>query len=298
MNYRVLGGAILSTAMAGGIFYYFNFVYRKKNILEKDDHDDEDYECKYYDQYLDLSNNTLSSMYDNNNELKIVKESTPSGDIIMHYDTSLDYYKYYINDKNIPYKYLETVSRKFCIDHDCKGHYIDLFEEIELSKKKILQEHFSIKNKVKTEVNRVFATFKKYNNNNENQTKKQYVVPDKSNRYKYMGKYQEFLTEKEKKEKEENDKSSNGLKLSYKDFMIKVNEPDNEADNEPDNEPDNDEVLSDPINDSVNETINYILNSFSSSKSLSNDDKNEDDDKSTLSDLVDDIYNSSSVSED
>ena len=38
----------------------------------------------------------------------------------MNYDNSNNLFVYYTNTKDIPYKYLETVSRQFVIVNDCK----------------------------------------------------------------------------------------------------------------------------------------------------------------------------------
>ncbi len=203
MNYRILGGALVSTVLAGTFFYYFKYCKCKIDKPEK-----YYYENEYIEEFENLDENTLNVDISDNSIPLHVTEETPNGTIIMYFDLSYNHYKYYINDKNIPYKYLETVARKFCITHNCKSHYVELFKEIFNSRKKMIEEQNTPKlNKPSLVLNNVFAKFKKYKTKNE----KKYVVPEKTNNYKYMGKLDDF---NKKTELQEN------KKLSYSDFKL------------------------------------------------------------------------------
>ena len=48
-----------------------------------------------------------------------IKEDTPAGVIYLNYNIDYESFDYYTN-KTIPYKYLDTVARKYMIDNNCK----------------------------------------------------------------------------------------------------------------------------------------------------------------------------------
>lgn len=203
MNYRILGGAVFSTVLAGSFYYYFKYL--KCNIDKPEEYY---YENEYLKEFENLDENSLNIDISDNSLPLHVTEETPNGTIIMYFDLSYNHYKYYINDKNIPYKYLETVARKFCITHNCKSHYIELFKEIYNSHKKMIEEQNAPKLHTHVPVlNKVFAKLKKY----KTKAKKKNVVPEKTNNYKYMGKLDDF---NKKTELQEN------KKLSYSDFKL------------------------------------------------------------------------------
>ena len=74
------------------------------------------YEEKYLEKYKKLENNDLVS-----DEIKFIEDLTPAGIVKLAYDKYNRHFIYYCNKKNIPYKYLETVSRLFVVEKDCKN---------------------------------------------------------------------------------------------------------------------------------------------------------------------------------
>ena len=109
-----------------------------------------------------------------------VMESTPSGNVIMIYDKVKESFKYY-SDNNIPYRFLEVVSRKYVKMFDCRPLYVDMEEELRLLDEKELKERELKEKELKDlkeredkeptkekelkpiEPKNVFAKFKKYN---------------------------------------------------------------------------------------------------------------------------------------
>ena len=223
MNYKILGVAFFSTAV-GGLYLYYNH-YKNKDFDEEEEEDVLDFfENNYLTEFEKLEEKKLEG--DNHlsedmiyTDISFVDLESPNGKIVMYYDTSLNHYKYYIDNKTIPYKYLETVSRKFCIDFDCKSNYIDLFKEIDLSKQKILEEQLKDSSLNNTGVKGggsmggIFAKLKTYKTNT-----KKVVVPEKTNNYKHMGKYNDFYDIKKKEE-------IVVKPLSYKDYLCSPEEP-------------------------------------------------------------------------
>jgi hypothetical protein len=104
---------------------------------------------------------------------KYVIEYTPLGNVLMFYNHEKLAFEYY-SDLTIPYRYLETVARKYVVTFNYRPLYIDMEEELKeyekkLQEKEILEklENDKIKNNSAlnstTKSKDVFAKFKNYN---------------------------------------------------------------------------------------------------------------------------------------
>jgi hypothetical protein len=139
-------------------------------------------------------------------------------------DKDSDYMRYnkedegfeYWADKNIDYKYLETVARKYVTVFSCRDLYIDRFgllkekvlnlkEQIEENKKKAEEE--DEEESKEEETDDVFASFKSYNQSSNDKVQKEKteltrndLVCDEANKYLHRGKLKEanFGEKKEK----------------------------------------------------------------------------------------------------
>lgn len=76
------------------------------------------YEDKYKDKFEPLKDNLLTKT---NN---ILIEQTPIGNVIMFYNSDKTRFEFYA-DKTIPYRFLETVARKYVITFKCKSVYVE-----------------------------------------------------------------------------------------------------------------------------------------------------------------------------
>jgi hypothetical protein len=163
----------------------------------QDEKDNEDEETEPYKK----TKEELTEDFVNNLSLKTVTETTPRGDVLMYYSSKLNSFVYHSKTKEIPYKYLETVARKYVIEYKCKKLYIDIRKEYE----KGLHKYNEIKEKgEKEEENKdsndnkkkqIFAKFKTYNRKGEvhnKQKDKIYILREQSNRYSYRGKIEEY----------------------------------------------------------------------------------------------------------
>ena len=136
---------------------------------------------KYEDKYLDLYKKT-ESVFCSDEKIEglknmILMENTPLGNVIMYYDKSRETFIYY-SDSNIPYRYLEVISRKYVVMNNCKQIHVDMEQEIkeaqekleqkkqeEEEKKKQLEQNPDEKNSSTIVKKDVFAKLKKYNTN-------------------------------------------------------------------------------------------------------------------------------------
>jgi hypothetical protein len=101
-------------------------------------------------------------------------EKTPLGNVLMYYNNSRESFEYY-SDNTIPYRYLETVSRKYVKTFNCRYLYVDMEYEIsvaerklkEILEKKAIEEEEIKKNILENHTvvskKNVFAKFKSYN---------------------------------------------------------------------------------------------------------------------------------------
>lgn len=115
-------------------------------------------------------------------------ENTPLGNVMMFYDDSRETFTYY-SDSTIPYRYLETISRKYVIMYHCASLYIDMEDEIkEAERKRDLEKEKEEKDKRERnerqdkggeEKKSVFAKLKKYNRSD---AKSQIIQPGSSNK--------------------------------------------------------------------------------------------------------------------
>lgn len=99
-------------------------------------------------------------------------ETTPRGEIVMHYDAEKKTFNYYSNSKNIPYSTLDAVARKYVCLHKDPSIYIDLRDEIQKGREKCIKKDKDDKLKLERSKNKngtlpspkksLFAAFKNY----------------------------------------------------------------------------------------------------------------------------------------
>ena len=170
------------------------------------------------DQRLDKLNNCF------------IIENTPLGNVLMIYDTKKTSFRYY-SDNTIPYRYLETVARKYVKQFDCRPIFIDMEEELKISEERFeierkereekeeaekkKREESTKNNQPLEEKKNVFTKFKSYNKDagssktsyaappknsipsnkitieHEKEKEKQFLK-DRANRYTYEGKFANF----------------------------------------------------------------------------------------------------------
>lgn len=187
------------------------------------------------DGYDKLKKETKDSAYDFivQEHLKRLKncyimENTPQGNVLLIYDLDRCSFKYY-SDNTIPYRYLETVGRKYVKQFNCRPIFVDMEEELRLAEEKWAKEQEKerlekeeketrlkeelVSSKKTVEKKNVFAKFKSYNKEagtgkvssvappknsipnqkiSEKQENEKVLLKEKANRYTYEGKMANF----------------------------------------------------------------------------------------------------------
>ena len=95
-----------------------------------------------------------------------LRETTPRGDIVMYYCAETKSFNYYSNSKNIPYSTLDAVARKYVCLHKDPSIYIDIRDELQQGREKVLKKNKGVKLKLERDCRdtkkSLFATFKNY----------------------------------------------------------------------------------------------------------------------------------------
>jgi len=187
----------------------------------------EDEECEISKLKMEAHNFVIKERLDGlkNN---FIFEKTPLGNVIMYWNNSRESFEFY-SDNTIPYRYLETVGRKYVKTFNCRQIYVDMeFELSEFERKQKEKQDDSIKlleekQKMELEQNtgfnsnlgkkNVFAKFKNYNkesgtgkvnrgaappknsipnNNNVKKADEKTILKENANRYTCEGKIANF----------------------------------------------------------------------------------------------------------
>ena len=225
-------------------FYFFDttnifslyYLKDKKDIsIEKEEEEvivpvkkQEKYEEKYLEKSKQMNRHELSVEQLKQLKNNIILEKTPVGNVLMFYNHEKESFSYY-SDFNLPYRYLETIARKYIITFDCAILYIFADEEIE--KLSIQEEKKELVKENKT--SSVFAKFKTYNTNNSITTTisqpikqnkiqainmKKIPIKEKTNRYTHEGKLGNYSFLKKISPKDINKQ----LQISYSDYKNKL----------------------------------------------------------------------------
>jgi hypothetical protein len=147
-----------------------------------------------------------------------VVECTPLGNVCMRYNNDKKSFEYFSNN-SIPYRYLESVGRKYVTTYWCKPIFVNIEEEIKKAEEKNKEEKEKEK---KDNPKKVFAQLKSYketpkNNKTQEQrknTKEKQLVKENANRYTWEGRLTNFCPLK-KIDKKILDKK---LAMTYADF--------------------------------------------------------------------------------
>ena len=139
---------------------------------------------KYLEDYKALDREVIDEETIKALSNMLLLEETPLGIVKMYYSHDNESFIYW-SERQVPYKVLESVSRKYVIDNDCKSIHYDMEEEIAMKKKELL-EATQEEEEEEEPSDSVFVTFKK----TKSAPGKKPILCDNANRYSYRGKYQ------------------------------------------------------------------------------------------------------------
>lgn len=88
------------------------------------------------DEIKEEAHQQVVNEYLENLKNSFIIEKTPLGNVLMYYSHKKQSFEYY-SDNTIPYRYLETVSRKYVKTYDCAYLYVDMEFEIQEAERKL-----------------------------------------------------------------------------------------------------------------------------------------------------------------
>jgi len=182
------------------------------------------YEDKYKNEYMGLNSIQLTIPEKEHLKNNFIMETTPLGNVIMYYSYEKNGFVYY-SDSTLPYRFLETIGRKYITTFKCKDSSIYI-DENDIIPELTTNAKTDVKTDVKTDANdsseckettkpststinkNVFAKFKNYNHpnsipstsmiaknnqsSNKNTTQQLKDIKEKKNKYISEGKISNF----------------------------------------------------------------------------------------------------------
>lgn len=127
-----------------------------------------------------------------NLKYSFVMEHTPIGNVLMYYDSVKEAFEYY-SDNVVPYRYLDTVCRKYVIMNACRLLYVDISQEL---------KEFQSKNVEEKQISSVFVKLKNYKKTVSKPSVK-VMLKAKTNKYLYQGRMNNFSFMKQSESKNE-----------------------------------------------------------------------------------------------
>ena len=178
-------------------FIYMPYVKAVENYLEVEEVEEveeEEKEPLYEEKYP--INKELDENKDIDTEKNSVFEETPDGSVFMKYNRENEGFDWWGDNKQVAYKYLETVARKYVNVFNCASLYIDREDDIkqQIEREKEEEERAKIKAEDKEEDpdsdDDLFVKFKP--NQQMKPKKKGEKVARHANKYKNCGKISDF----------------------------------------------------------------------------------------------------------
>lgn len=160
---------------------------------------DEDYERSYYSEFESLEEKDHGEDFLKDLESKWTIENTPYGEVIMSYKADHEAFWYYAERRNVPYRILDAVARRFAIDNDCKSVCVNYKEEFEKGRDAAVAAKEATKEapgkgpaprgsaRKNDKKKKPFATFKSYNMKKGKNQAKKYIITENANRFTYKG---------------------------------------------------------------------------------------------------------------
>ena len=232
---------------ANSFFDDFGDVFSDEDEIE-DDYSKNNHEKKPIQKYEDKYKINKELMDDELSQEKLeglcncfILENTPNGNALILYNYKTSSFIYY-SDNSIPYKYLNTLARKYVNTYRCTQLYVNSEDELEKGQKDLEKKgteekkeqdmekkeqdlekkEQDLEKKGTEEKKQIFVKFKNYNKNTTNKAQSQQQQPQKqqqsqeviANRYTHQGKIANFNFLKKPDKKLINKK----LSLSFSDY--------------------------------------------------------------------------------
>ena len=253
-KYLSLGLLVYSTYRFFKSSAFFNKNKKKELIQVKELPEHVKYDSGWYAEFDNLKSGGGGGIGDDENVMPTppptIQEATPRGDILMYYDVKNKEFVYYSNNKNLPYRTLDAVARKYVCLHNVPSIYIDIREEVKKGFEKCKNKAKCVDSATTTSSSSssLYAVYKNYksgttattstsaaDSNGVGKNYKKVILKDNVNKFIFKGRIDDYALDvkaREKKEKSSkkvrNDNDGNEQKGGGDD----KNKDDADADNE------------------------------------------------------------------
>ena len=196
----LIGIVGVSMLIAGGIVSFV--IYKPKDDPENPEYeeeeskelqalfDDTNYDKKYQKEFDDLEERKIDEEELVALREKFLEEETPLGIVKMHYNSEYGGFEWYCDTSHVPYRFLETVVRKYILENNCLQLYVSLKEEIDKSNQLVEKAREKLEDANNKETPSVFV--QKKSNNKE--VLDVLAIKNKYLKFKYLGKLNEIET--------------------------------------------------------------------------------------------------------
>ena len=155
-----------------------------------------------------------------------IQEATPRGEILMYYDVKNKEFVYYSNNKNLPYRTLDAVARKYVCLNNIPSIYVDIREEVKKGFEKCKNKAKCVDSATSTSStsssSSLYAVYKNYksgataatsgaDSNGIGKGSKKVILKDNVNKFIFKGRIDDYaLDVKAREKKEKSCKTRNG----------------------------------------------------------------------------------------
>ena len=198
----------------------------KKELVKKELPEHIKYDNGWYAEFDEFQKRLIMPIPMLSEPPPTIQEVTPRGEILMYYNVNNKAFDYYSNNKNLPYRTLDAVARKYVCLHNVPSIYVDIREEVKkgidkCSKKIKDAKHAdaSVDATKPTSASSIFAVYKNYksgataaadSNGSVGNNSKKVILKDNVNKFIFKGRIDDYALDVKAREKKEN--SSNKTK--------------------------------------------------------------------------------------
>ena len=214
LKYLSIGLLVYSTYRFYKSSSFFNKNKKKELIQVKELPEHVKYDSGWYAEF----DNLKSSGGDGENMMPTppptIQEATPRGDILMYYDVKNKEFVYYSNNKNLPYRTLDAVARKYVCLNNIPSIYVDIREEVKKGFEKCKNKAKCGDSATTTSSSSLYAVYKNYksgttattsaaDSNGVGKNSKKVILKDNVNKFIFKGRIDDYALDVKAREKKE-----------------------------------------------------------------------------------------------
>jgi hypothetical protein len=212
LKYLYIGLLVYSTYHFYKSSSFFNKNKKKELIQVKELPEHVKYDSGWYAEFDNLKSDGGENVMPT--PPPTIQEATPRGDILMYYDVKNKEFVYYSNNKNLPYRTLDAVARKYVCLHNVPSIYVDIREEVKKGFEKCKNKAKCVDSATTTSASSLYAVYKNYksgttattsaaDSNGVGKKSKKVILKDSVNKFIFKGRIDDYALDVKAREKKE-----------------------------------------------------------------------------------------------